>query len=180
MTQPGHPIAAAQLLARACSDAIEHDAHTIQLHASPNNALHEVFCSAGGGLHQHEIRRGISMFVRLEEPMKLLEAFGPLLVSRAVSSEVRLPAELGVVIGKEKMLLNLTNDKLTIQADRIGRSYIRCESATWTRLLLGYDDAHHATEAGRLEASTAIAGDLAQTLFPSRFHWRPPWDDQPA
>ncbi len=50
MTAPGRPKVAAELLAHACGDAIEHDQHSIVLHAPPDSPFHQVFAPSEGAV----------------------------------------------------------------------------------------------------------------------------------
>jgi hypothetical protein len=60
---------------------------------------------------------------------------------------------------------------------RLNRSYLSCNGAEFTRLLLGHVDIDDAVAAGRLVASTRVAHETAQVLFPQVPFWRPPLDD---
>ncbi|HWC90711.1 MAG TPA: hypothetical protein VG433_13675, partial [Pirellulales bacterium] len=58
----------------------------------------------------------------------------------------------------------------------LGRSYLRLNQSTLTQLLLGMADATAAVERGVLFASTRLALETAQVLFPSLAFWSSPWD----
>jgi hypothetical protein len=70
--------------------------------------------------------------------------------------------------------------KATVQAGRVGRSYLRLTSEELARLVLGQGDPHEAVAAGRMEPSTQVALKLASQLFPRLPLWCPMWDDLPA
>ena len=180
MVEPGHPLAASQLLVRACADAIEHDHHTIWLHAPPTNTLHDVICQAGGELHVHDSSRGTNRLTRLLQPERVLRAMADDFLVRARSAEVALPLELGFMLDGKKWQLTLADNEAKLVKNRLGRSYVSCNAADFTRLILRYDDAGAAIAAGRLEPSTTLAASISQALLPQAVVWRPPWDHVPA
>ena len=66
------------------------------------------------------------------------------------------------------------------ESQRLGRSYLRLNVADFTRLVLGQLDWDAAIADGRLECSTALAGDAGRALFPAIPLCAPPWDDMQA
>ncbi len=180
LTEPGHPTAAAQLLARACADAIEHDRHAVRLHAPPGYPLHEIIRKAGGSYHPHAMRRGMAKLVRLFSPAACIRQLGDHLQRRAKAASLRSPTELGLAFDGGKYQLIMSGNRTELVDDRLGRSYISCDPDTVTRLVLGYDDARSAVDSERLDPSTALAAETAMALFPKVPLWRPPWDDLPA
>jgi len=72
MTVPGRRKVAAELLAHACGDAIEHDHHSIVLHASPENTLHKVFIPEGASRRESESEGGLCYMARLLIPCNCL------------------------------------------------------------------------------------------------------------
>jgi predicted N-acetyltransferase YhbS len=179
MTEPGHPTAATELLRRSCSDAIERDWHTLRLHAPPDDPLHQVFAEAGGDFRPSSNETAGATLVQVTNPERFLRRFAVELRARAAAGEPKLPFELGLQIDGAKWQFNLTQTDVELTADRLGRSYVKCNDSTWTRLLLGYADAGAALASGALVASTSLAGEMAKRLFPRVPMWRPPWDDFP-
>jgi hypothetical protein len=177
MVEPTHPEAATRLLHRACSDAIERDWHVIRLHASPDHPLHAVVVEAGGELQAHAADSTRQILVRLPDTTTYLRRFRSELQARAMRGKLVLPVELGIQVGNQKWQLNLTETDASMIADRLGRSYISCDRATWNHLRSGYQSAGAALADRRLTASTTLAADTAQALFPEVSLWRPPWDD---
>lgn len=54
------------------------------------------------------------------------------------------------------------------------------EPRRFTRLVLGHGHVRETAFAGRLQASSRAALDLAESLFPCLPLWYPVWDDLPA
>jgi predicted acetyltransferase len=177
MTMPGLETVAEQLLARACGEAIERDFHTVVLHAPPHDPLYRLFQFAGGSLYQHEAHQGEVFMARLLDPLGFLRALTPELHRRADEASLPRPCELGLLVEGQKYCVTLTRRSVKIGAKKIGRSYLRCNQAEFTRLVLGHVDLDEAISHGRLEASTRLAAEAARVLFPRLPFWRPPLDD---
>jgi predicted N-acetyltransferase YhbS len=180
MTSPEHPDAAAQILARACGDAIERDQHTVRLDAPPGHPLHRLIEAAGGRYRCHEAEQGEVFMVKLFDPLGFLQQLGPQLHQRAKAAGLARPCELGLLVGDEKYSVSLTRRGVKLIAGKLGRSYLACTMASLSQLLLGHLDVHAATATGRLTASTRVAVETASALFPRLPMWRPPWDDLQA
>jgi predicted N-acetyltransferase YhbS len=169
--------ALAELLARTCSDAIEHDRQTVLLHAPGGSPLHRVFRTAGGFRHCHEADRGEVYMARLLDPLKLLRHLCGEFALRAEEAGLPRPLELGLLVDGKKYLLQITGQRARAVSRRLGRSYLRLNVADFTRLLLGQLDWESAIAEGRVEFSTALARAAALALFPPLPLWRPPLDD---
>ena len=198
MTVPGRPKVAAELLAHACGDAIEHDHHSIILHAPPDSPFHQVFAPgegprgaeraerhAPGGCGpprrcEQEAERGEVYMARLLQPKLLLERLCGEFCLRARQARLPRPLELGLQVEGQKYQLELTNCGAAVVAHRMGRSYLRMNVADFTRLLLGQLDWDRAVAEKRLEASTALAQQAGRVLFPRLPLWYPPLDDLTA
>ncbi len=87
------------------------------------------------------------------------------------------PCELGWVLAGEKYRLVVSRRSVKLGRHRIGRSYLACNGANVTRLLLGHLDIDEALAEGRLRASTQLAAETARVLFPRLPLWRPPLDE---
>lgn len=177
MGTPGRPEVAEQLLARACSEAIERDYHSIQLHDAPDSPLYELFHLAGGTRYQHEAHQGEVFMVKLLDPVGFLKQLRSELFERAEAAGLSRPCELGLSVEGEKYLVQVTRRSCKLARNKLGRSYLRCNRAEFTRLVLGHLDLDEAIEQGRLEASTRLATEMARVLFPRLPLWRSPWDD---
>ncbi|HKD35862.1 MAG TPA: GNAT family N-acetyltransferase [Pirellulales bacterium] len=180
-----YPTADAQILARACSDAIERRGSEIVLEAPASDPLHEFIRSAGGTLHHHESVDGEVMMAKVLDPVRFMEKLSPLIEARYRSAIERCKAlekgcELGVLAGDERFSIECNRRGVRVARGRIGRGYIACTSAESTRLLLGHCSAREAAEQGRLTSSTQSALEIATALFPRLPTWRPTWDDLPA
>ncbi len=180
-----YPTAGVQILARACSDAIERRDSEIVLEAPANDPLHGFIQSAGGTLRHHESVDGDMFMVKVLDPMRLLERLSPLVEARFRSAVERSKAlekgcEVGLIAGDERFTIGCGRSGVSIARGRVGRSYLTCTTAELTRLLLGHCSAREAAEQGRLTASTQSAFEIADALFPRLPIWRPMWDDLPA
>ncbi len=198
MSVPGRPKVAAELLAHACGDAIEHDHHSVILHAPPDSPFHQVFAPvegprgaeraerhAPGGTGpprrtEQESERGEVYMARLLQPKRLLERLCGEFCLRARQARLPRPLELGLQVEGQKYQLELTTCGAAVVAHRMGRSYLRMNVADFTRLLLGQLDWDRAVAEKRLEASTALAQQAGRVLFPRLPLWYPPLDDLTA
>jgi predicted N-acetyltransferase YhbS len=174
---PDRRKAMAELLARTCSDAIEHDRQTVLLHAPPGSPLHQVFRAAGGFRHNHETDRGEVFMARLLAPLKLLRRLCGEFARRAEEAGLPRPLELGLLVEGKKYQLEVTRQGARAVSRRLGRSYVRLNVADFTRLLLGQIDWPRALSEGRVEVSTGLAREAGPVLFPRLPLWRPPLDD---
>jgi len=177
MAAPGERRAAAELIARACDDAIEHYRAAVLLHAPPANSFHKVFRAAGGAHHCSESDHGEVFMARLLEPLKLLRRLCGQFHRRAEEADLPRPLEFGFLVDGKKYQLELTREEVRAVSRRIGRSYLRLNVADFTRLVLGQLDWDRALADGRVEASTALAHEAGRVLFPDLPLWRPPLDD---
>lgn len=166
-----------QLLGRACHEAIERDLHDLQLHAPAGDPLHELFTAAGGRRHWHEVHQGEVFMARLPDLTETLKRMLPVLHRRAVESGVvSRPFELGLVVEGRKHCLVLSRRGVRLLPHRVGRSYLSCSEAEFTRLLLGHYDLAEAVSRGRVEVSTRLAVEVGQHLFPQVALWWPSLD----
>jgi predicted acetyltransferase len=180
MTAPDRPRAAAELLARCCGDAIEHDRHCVLLHAPPQCSLFELFDEAGGCGAPRVPEHGEVSMMRLLNPLELLRRLCGEFQRRAVEAGLPRPLDLGLLVEGQKYQLELRADGVIATSERVGRSYLRLNVADFTRLVLGQLDWDAAIADGRLECSTSLAGESGRALFPSLPFWRPPWDEMQA
>lgn len=174
------PDAAAALLARVCSEAIECDLDEIRFEAPPQHPLHATLIAAGG-VHRHrEAERGGVFMARVFAVSELLRALEPELLARLRQASEPLTDKLGLWIEGEPFLLRFSNGRLRLRSGHPGRSYLRCGVAEFTQLALGHLELAQAVRDGRIETSTRQAGMTAHTLFPPRAIWYPPLDDLSA
>jgi GNAT superfamily N-acetyltransferase len=117
-------------------------------------------------------------FLQLLHPARAVRALAPELAARAQQAGLRFPLELGwQVAGRQRYLLRVSRQAATLRADRLGRSYLSCDAATWVRLLLGVVGVDEAMQCGAVRPSTRQAAQVAAILFPRRLLWRPLLDD---
>ncbi|HUY35647.1 MAG TPA: GNAT family N-acetyltransferase [Pirellulales bacterium] len=171
------PTAPEQLLARACGEALERDDHALVLHAPPGDGLFDLFRAAGGTLHQTESHQGEVFMVKLLDPAGFLRSLLGELQVRAEAAGLPRPCELGLHVEELKFRLALSRRGVKLAQDKLGRSYLRLNLAEFTRLLMGHLDLDEAVAGGRLTASTRVALEIGQVLFPRLPLWRPPLDD---
>ncbi|OHB80666.1 MAG: hypothetical protein A2V98_00110 [Planctomycetes bacterium RBG_16_64_12] len=180
LSAPGCPTAAAQLMARACRDAIERGRHTVSLDAPPNSRVDKLFRAASGKRHHHQMDPSLVLMVKLLSPVKLLRALAGELHRRAEEAQLARPLELGLLVDGKKYRLAIHRDRVEAVGRNIGRSYLRLNVADFTRLVLGHFDWDEALADGRVEPSTNLALEAGRVLFPPLPLWLPPLDNLPA
>jgi len=180
MTTGDRPGVAEMLLARTCRDAIEHDMHHVRLDAAPNDPLHRAFKDAGGRQHYHESEAGEVWMVKVFDPIALFRTISSEVHRRAKAAGMSIPGELGVLLDGKKFTLSLRQRSARLEPGNLGRSYLECDRATFTQLMLGHLNFENAVESGRLQASTRVAIDAASILFPQLPLWQPPFDTLPS
>lgn len=177
ITDPAHPRAVTGLVARACGEAIEQDLTSVTFHGAVDHPVHDLFRVAGGSQHHHEAHQGEVFMVKLFNPGEFLRAMCEELHRRAEVAQLPRPCELGLRVEGRKMALAISRRSAKVLRNKLGRSYLDCNIADFTRLVLGHLDVDEAVAAGRLEASTRTAQQIAQALFPRFPLWRSPLDD---
>jgi ribosomal protein S18 acetylase RimI-like enzyme len=180
MTAPDCPRAAAELLARCCGDAIEHDRHCVLLHAPPGEPLFELFDEAGACGPPHVSEHGEVCMMRLLDPLEMLRRLCVEFDRRAAAARLPRPLDLGLLVEGRKYQVELRREGVAATTQHMGRSYLQLNVADFTRLVLGQLDWAAAVGDNRLEYSTSLARRAGQALFPTLSFWRPPWDDLPA
>ncbi|MEE8452989.1 MAG: GNAT family N-acetyltransferase [Thermoguttaceae bacterium] len=175
--EPKRRKTAAELLARACADAIEHDRQGVLLHAPPANSLHHVFKRAGGTRYRGRADQGEVYMARLSAPMKLLGLLAEEFHRRGEAAELSVPSELGLLVDGKKYRIALTRRTARIVSRRLPKDYLRMNVADFTRLVLGQLDWSAAMDEGRLNASTARAKKMGRILLPHLPLWHPPLDN---
>ena len=176
LAAPGHRAAAAQLLARACRDAMEHGRHTVRLDAPPGSRVDKLFLAAGGSA-EHETDHDLVLMAKLLSPVKLLRALAVEFHRRAEDAELGRPVDLGLLVDGSKYRLALARNGVEAIDRTIGRSYLRLNVADFTRLVLGHLDWDDALSDGRVQASTSVALGAGRVLFPQLPLWLPPLDN---
>jgi hypothetical protein len=177
MVSPKHPVAARELLARSCRDAIEQDLHHVRLEGNPQDPLHTLLVDAGGHRHYHEAEIGEVFLVKLFDPFDFLMRLQGQLQTRAQRAELPNPCELGFQLEDEKYGVAFRSDKMEVTTGRLKRSYLDISRADLVQLILGHLDVRAAIDAGRISASTRVAVEMAAALMPRLPLWHPPLDD---
>jgi predicted acetyltransferase len=175
---PGHDEAAEQLLARAAAETIELDRQVVTVHLPPGNPLEAALRHAGSLHHYQESWQGAVTMVKLLEPARFLLANRGAYLERTRAAEISAP--WGLTLSVEGTQYTLTGTRRSVKvsggAPPGGRRGIALNRADFTRLALGHLDVRVAHAAGRVQASSANALELAATLFPKLPLWTPPWD----
>jgi len=91
-----------------------------------------------------------------------------------------IPSELGVLLDGKKYTLSTRQRTTRLEPGKLGRSYLECSRGEFTQLMLGHLNVEGSIEAGRLQASTRVAGETAAILFPQLPLWQPPFDSLPT
>ncbi|MBC8871942.1 MAG: GNAT family N-acetyltransferase [Planctomycetes bacterium] len=180
MTAERRSDAAWRLLARACGDAIENDEHEIRLDAVPGHPLHQMIIASGGVNRCTEDESGHVSMVKLLNVERLISLLKTQLHRRAVEGRLTIPGELGLLIDGCRYVLEITRRSVKLSPGRFGRSYLECDTAELTQLLLGNLGIEEAVATGKLTASTRVALEAARVLLPQVPLWYPPLDDLPA
>jgi predicted acetyltransferase len=179
VSDPGHDTAACQLLARAASEAIEHDCHVITLFAPPNDPLHETFRQARGTSLHSELDQGEVFMIKLLDTLELMRSMAPLLHERASAAGIVRPTEIAIAVDNQRYRVLLTRRSVKISREGSGRRALHCSRSELTRLLLGHTDLDEAIDAGRAKVSSRHVQDIVAAILPARPLWFPPWDFGP-
>ncbi|MFM8436811.1 MAG: GNAT family N-acetyltransferase [Planctomycetia bacterium] len=183
MADPEFPGLEREILARVCAEAVENDRQEILYESSVADPLHAAVTggepAAGAG------PAGDRMIVaKLFRPLEILEALVPVFARRVAEAGIRETVELGLEAPNFRGSIIVSEQrgetKATVQAGRVGRSYLRITPDELARLVLGQCDPQEAVAAGRIEPSTQVALKLAAQLFPRLPLWCPMWDELPA
>jgi hypothetical protein len=176
-TALGHPKVAAQLLARACQDAMEHGRHTVRVDAPPNSRIGKLFRAVAGKHSRYEPDSGPVLMAKLLSPVMLLRHLARELERRADEAGLPRPVDLGLLVDGDKYRLAIGRGGLEAIGRTIGRSYLRMNVADFTRLVLGHLDWDEAVADGRVQPSTNLALKAGRALFPELPLWFPPFDN---
>jgi GNAT superfamily N-acetyltransferase len=182
MADPEFPGLEREILARVCAEAVENDRQEILYESSVADPLH---AAVTGGESAGAAQGGDRMVVaKLFRPLETLEALVPVFARRVAEAGIRETVELGLEAPNFRGSIIVADQrgemKATVQAGRVGRSYLRIAPDELARLVLGQCDPQEAVAAGRIEPSTQVAVKLAAQLFPRLPLWCPMWDDLPA
>jgi predicted acetyltransferase len=172
---PGFSRAAPKLLARACQDAIEHDYHTISLHTSANDPLHELIVTAGGTWCSDHGPGGL-LVVKLIEPARWIAAIFPLLRQRARVAGLRLPLELGFDTGETRFCLVVTRRSSRLIEDESAPGDVGCAPETLGQLLIGNVDLAQLRHGGSVDVQDEGTFRAVAALFPPALFWQSQFD----
>jgi hypothetical protein len=172
---PGFGLAAPRLLARACQDAIEHDYHTISLHTSAADPLHELVVTAGGTWCS-DPGSGGQLLTKLLEPARWVAAIFPLLRQRAKAAGLRLPLEIGFDCGAPQFRFVVTRRSSRLIADETAPRDVRCPMPTLRQLLTGNLDLALSRADGEFRARDDATYRAVAALFPPALLWQSQFD----
>jgi hypothetical protein len=114
---------------------------------------------------------------RIFDADQLLMQLKPLLLRRWQEAGIEMPATLGLQVGPRKLQLAVRGRRLEIARGHLGRSYLTLSEPVFAQLLLGQHAPREEIRAGAILASTRLAVDAAEVLFPQLPLWHPGWDD---
>jgi hypothetical protein len=180
VTAAGRPDAELRLLARFCSDAIEQDLREIRVELAPDHPLHRTLLAAGGTFRHQELDRGHACMVKVLDAERLVQSLHAEFLTRLGSAERLVHRQLGFVIDGQPRVLSVTPRCSRLEAERTGRTYVRCGGPRFGQLLLGHLDVPQAVRDGFVSVSNRQALEAAAALFPPQPLWYPPLDDLPT
>jgi hypothetical protein len=162
-------------LARACQDAIERDCHTISLHTSAADPLHELIVTAGGAWCTDRGAGGV-LLVKLLDPPRWIEATFPLLRIRAKAAGISRPFRICFDLGATRWRLDLTRRSSRLVEDEGAAPDVSTDPATFGALLVGNMPAAQLRQReGIAVTDDETIGKLA-SLFPPALFWQSPFD----
>ena len=176
-TLPGRSRTAAELLARACGEAIEANRHGIIYHGPPNDPLHSVIEAAGGRFVEHVADQGEVMMAKVLRPLALLRRQSERLLARADAGQIVQPWRLNLLADGRVYCLEASDGQLRIRRGKPGPDVVEMNAADFSRALLGRLDWERAFEDDRVSVSSKKAAYVARVLFPLFSAWRPPLDN---
>jgi len=177
MTDGSRDDIATRLLERICGDVIEQTDMPIRLDAPHHNPLHEMLLNASGQYYQRTVIGGEVILAKVFKPIALAKKLRHQFNNRVRAAGLDLPLELGLCIDGKKYTLNITPRSAKVTRGKIGRNYISVSKNVFSQLLIGVISAKEAAANERLPASTRIAAQFAETLFPQLPLWLPPLED---
>ena len=136
LTMPGHSSVRAELLRRACRDAMDRDHHFVSLHTPAADPMHELLVTAGGSWIADSAAADGQWMLKLLSPERWIERLYPVLHERAREAGVPRPLELDFAVsdfavGERCHRLMLTRTQLSAGAARrlVGRRAVQLASA---------------------------------------------------
>lgn len=177
----GHDLHLARLLAaRVCQDAVESGRSQLEVHAAPDDPIHDDLIAAGGSHFLNESADHRVLMAYVSRPLELLQFLKPELRLRAQQGGLAAGAELGIHTPTWQARLNIGARSLSIAAQPGSRHWIEASAATANQLLLGHLSPSEAELNGELRANSPEALAWAEVLFPALPLWRPTFDDLTA
>ncbi|MFP6588132.1 MAG: hypothetical protein VB814_10830, partial [Pirellulaceae bacterium] len=130
-----------------------------------------------GQYYQRTVIGGEVILAKVFKPIALARKMRHQFNNRVRAASLDLPLELGLCIDGKKYTLNITPRSAKVTRGKIGRNYISVSKNVFSHLLIGVISAKEAAANERLQASTRIAAQFAETLFPQLPLWLPPLED---
>ena len=163
---PGRTDVGEALVARACSEAIEHDNHHMVLHAPADDPLQHLFRRSGGSFDHREVHQGEILMVKVLDPLNFLRQLCPELHRRADEARLTRPCELGLCIDEQRYRLTISRRSVKVSRQKARRS-LSCNAAEFTRLVLGHLDLEEASPGG--SKLRQVARTVGRVLFQVSF-----------
>jgi predicted acetyltransferase len=168
------------LLERICRDALENGRNQVEVHAPPDDPIHESIHDRGG-IHFCSEQDGnrVSMAC-VTQPEKLLNMIKPLLRDRAADGNLSPGRLLNLTAGDESLSITVACRSISVNGYRPTPHVIRTHPGVLGQMILGHRSAAEALGLGYAAASTSEAANMASVLFPAVPLWRPAFEDLPA
>ena len=173
--------ACASLLTRVCRDAIEEGRHSVTMHASAENPIHNWFREAYGETQYASLSEDRYLMARIIDPVGFLRHMRPVLLERAMQADIELPFELGIqplgTNSETPLRIHVNRRRVAITDSATAAAKVNLGPADFHRLLLGECSIDRLIAAKRAFADSPQAIEAARVLFPEQAGWRMPWDD---
>jgi predicted acetyltransferase len=175
LTLPGYAQARAQLVVRACRDAIDRDHHHVSLHTPAADPMHELLVTAGGSWITDSPQHGGQWMLKLLSPERWIEKFYPVLHERAREAGIARPLEISFSVGQHGYRLGLTRRSSRLEHDsEQAAPQANCDWRTFQDLLTSNLRFPETIAQGQLQTTHASVAATLATLFPPKLLWQSP------
>ncbi len=174
--QPGAIKSAIYLLGRVCQDAIERDYHTITLHNSVNDDLHEHMITAGGQWCANDSALGGALMIKLMDARRWCEKMENVLLKRTRRAGFSLPLQWHFQINNNILRLSISrrDTRLTLISENIQPDFV-CNESLFSNLLLGNLEPRLISKE-EIHACGKVSLKELFKIFPARQAWQSVFD----
>jgi predicted N-acetyltransferase YhbS len=180
MAADDSPRVTAELLKRACGDAMERDFHHLRIDAPPGRSVHAILANARDHSLSRDSGSGAAVLASVLDVGEFLQQCGDELHRRARGAGQSLPCELGLRVGNDRYVVAVNRNGTQVREGKPGRSQLVCSRSQFCQLAIGQLDVAAELDARRLIATTNFAREFACAVFPRLPMWNTAWDDSPA